>query len=326
MSISNLLKNTLKPFLSSLLVSYSSFADSPPKHIAITQFVEHVAADSVRDGVLEELKKRGFESGKNLTITFESAQGNAATAGQIARKFIGIKPDAVVAITTPSAQAMVKAAGRDTFPIIFTAVTNPIEAGLVSSLEKHTGNVTGIMDAPPIHEQLTLIRTLLPEAKTIGVLYNPGDSGSVTSLAIIKKEAIQQGLTLLYGTPLKSADIQSATLQLVGKVDALYVPLDNMLVSAMKTVSSLALKYTIPLFSADTGSVESGAFACLGYSYSQVGLATGDLVADILEGKDPKTIPVSSPTTTDLFVNKKTLRDLKITLPKDLAKKAIFVE
>lgn len=324
MSIPNLLKNALKPLLLSLLLSHSSYADPSPQHIAITQFVEHVAADAVREGVLEALKKRGYDSEKNLTITFENAQGNAATAGQIARKFIGIKPDAVVAITTSSAQAMVKAAGRESFPIIFSAVTDPTEAGLVSA-QKH-GNVTGIMDAPPIHEQLKLIKTLLPAAKTLGVLYNPGDSGSVASLNAIQKEAAEQGLTLLYGTPLKSSDIQSAVLQLVGKVDALYVPLDNMLVSAMRTVSSLALKYNIPLFSADSGSVESGAFACLGYSYSQVGLTTGDLVADILEGKDPKTIPVTAPTKTELFINKKALKALNLTLPEELNKKAIFVD
>jgi putative ABC transport system substrate-binding protein len=324
MSIPNLLKNTLKSLLLSLLLSHSSYADPSPQHIAITQFVEHVAADAVREGVLEALKKRGYDAEKNLTITFENAQGNAATAGQIARKFIGIKPDAVVAITTSSAQAMVKAAGRESFPIIFSAVTNPAEAGLVSA-QKH-GNVTGIMDAPPIHEQLKLINTLLPTAKTLGVLYNPGDSGSVASLDTIQKEAAEQGLTLVYGTPLKSSDIQSAVLQLVGKVDALYVPLDNMLVSAMRTVSSLALKYNIPLFSADSGSVESGAFACLGYSYSQVGLTTGELTADILEGKDPKTIPVTAPTKTELFINKKALKALNLTLPEELNKKAIFVD
>jgi putative tryptophan/tyrosine transport system substrate-binding protein len=328
MSIPNLLKNILKALLLPLVIPYHSFADSLPlKHIAITQFVEHMAADAVREGVLQALKKRGYDPEKNLEVTFENAQGNAATAGQIARKFIGIHPDAVVAITTPSAQAMVKAAGRESFPIIFTAVTDPVEAGLVSSLEKeHNGNVTGIRDTPPIHEQIKLIKTLLPTAKIVGVLYNPGDSGSVASLEVIQKEAAQQGLTLVYGTPLKSSDIQAAVLQLVGKVDALYVPLDNMLVSAMKTVSSLALKYTIPLFSADSGSVEAGAFACLGYSYGQVGRTTGDLVADILEGKDPKTIPVASPSTTEFFVNSKALKALKLTLPEELSKKAVFVE
>ena len=181
------------------------------------------------------------------------------------------------------------------------------------------------MDAPPIKEQMEFIKTLLPTAKTIGVLYNPGDSGSVSSLETIREEAKAQGFTLVESTPFKSSDVQAAVLQLVGKVDAIYVPLDNMIVSAMKTVASLALKHNLPLFSADSGSVEAGAFACLGYSYLQTGRKTGEMVAEILNGKDPSEIAVASPGTIDIFINRHALEKLKIVLPESVRTQAHFL-
>lgn len=323
MSTANLTTKILSLLLTFLTIS-SAFAESPVKQIAITQFVEHVAADAVRQGLLEKLSQKGYRKGATLAVTFENAQGNAATAGQIARKFLGLKPDVIVAITTPSAQAMVKIVGKDPIPIVFSAVTDPIAAGLVPSLKDHRGNVTGVMDAPPIQKQMAFIKTLLPTAKTIGILYNPGDTGSVASLDMIRKVAEQQGLTIIESTLVKSSDIQASVLKLVGKVDAIYVPLDNMVVSAMTTVASLALKHKVPLFSADSGSVESGAFACLGYGYLQTGHKTGDMVADILNGKDPAEMPVASPDQIDILINRHALEVLGLALPEEIRARAHF--
>ncbi|EKE08880.1 MAG: hypothetical protein ACD_16C00239G0001 [uncultured bacterium] len=324
MSKTTLVKNTLKTLLLSLLLTTPLPAESPPKKIAITQYVEHVSADAVRRGLIEELARKGFKEGKNLTIVFENAQGNAGTAGQIARKFIGLNPDVIVGITTPSAQAIVKAVGQGSLPIVFSAVTDPIKAGLVSSLTHPQGNVTGVTDAPPIKEQIAFLKNLLPKAHTIGVLYNPGDSGSASSLEAIRKEAERQSLKLIEATPFKSSDIQAAILQLVGKVDAIYVPLDNMIVSAMGSVSALALKHDLPLFVADSGSVEAGALACLGYSYSQTGHKTGQIVSEILRGKNPSEIPVASPGRTDIFINQDALEKLGLSLPEAVRAQAHF--
>lgn len=324
MSRTNVLIRSLQTLSVFIATVCQVCANPSPKKVAITQFVEHVAADAVREGVLEELKRKGFIEGENLDTTFENAQGNSATAGQIARKFLGIKPDVIVAITTPSAQAMVKAIGKDSIPIVFTAVTEPIQAGLVPSLAEHKGMVTGVMDAPPIKKQMGFIREIMPEAKTLGVLYNPGDTGSVASLKMIRENAEKDGFTVVESTPVKSADIQSSVLQLVGSVDAIYVPLDNMIVSAMDAVASLALKHGIPVFSADSGSVKSGALACLGYSYNQVGYKTGEIVAEILNGKDPSEIAVASPSVLDIFINKNTLEKLKITLPEAVRTQAQY--
>jgi len=324
MSTLSYVTTTLYTLLLTLSLSSPLLSIPPEKHLAITQFVEHVAADAVREGLLKELEKRGYSLGKNLIIDFENAQGSVATANQIARKFLGLKPTVIVAITTPSAQAMVKVITKEGLPIVFSAVTDPIDAGLVSSLTDHKSHVTGISDAPPIREQIAFIKTLLPTAKTIGVLYNPGDPGSITSLKTVREQAKTHGLTLVEGTPLKSSDIQTAVLHLVGKVDALYVPLDNMLVSAMATVATLATKHKLPLFTADSGSVEDGALACLGYSYTAVGTRTGTMIADILDGQNPATLPVASPEKKDIFVNRTTAQKLGITLPTDIQKKAHF--
>lgn len=324
MSKATALTQTLKALPLSLLLISPLNAASPTKKIAITQFVDHVAADEVRRGTIEELAKEGFKDGENLTITFENAQGNVGTAGQIARKFVGLNPDVIVAITTPSAQAMVKAAEQGATPIVFSAVTNPVEAGLVSSLAHPEGNVTGVMDAPPIKEQIAFLKKILSEAKTLGILYNPGDNGSVSSLEIIRTEAKAQGLALVEATPFKSSDIQTAFLALVGKVDAVYVPLDNMIVSAMKSVSTLALKNNLPLFVADSGSVGVGAFACLGYSYLQVGHKTGEIVGEILSGKSPSEIIIASPGKTDIFINQNVLEKLRLSLPEVVRAEAHF--
>ncbi|MBY0501930.1 MAG: ABC transporter substrate-binding protein [Alphaproteobacteria bacterium] len=324
MSKAKIIKNSLKALLISLSLISNIFADSPPQHIAITQFVEHVAADAVRHGLLEELAQMGYREGENLTVTFENAQGSTTTAGQIARKFVSLKPSVIVAITTPSAQSIVKAVGKESIPIVFSAVTDPVGAGLVSSLKNHEGNVTGVMDAPPIKEQMAFIKTLLPAVKTVGVLYNPGDNGSIASLETIREQAKVQGLTVIESTPIKSSDIQAAVLQLVGRVDAIYVPLDNMIVSAMSSVASLALTHGLPLFSADSGSVESGALACLGYSYVQTGHKTGEIISEILKGKDPAQIDVASPGTTDIFINRHALEKLKLTLPEAVRTQAHY--
>lgn len=278
----------------------------------------------MRQGLLEELAKQGYIEGENLIVYYDNAQGNAATAAQIARKFVGLKPAVIVAITTPSAQAMVKAAGKDSIPIVFSAVTDPVGAGLVSSLKDHPEHVTGVMDAPPIKEQMAFIKTILPNAKKLGVLYNPGDNGSVASLSTIREEAAALGFTLVESTPIKSSDIQAAVLKLVGKVDAIYVPLDNMLVSAMKTVSSLALQHNLPLFSADSGSVEAGALACKGYSYHQTGLETGKIVTLLLNGKKSNEIDIAHPDKVDIFINRKALETLHLSLPETVREQAHF--
>src|SRR5437867_7988535 len=167
------------------------------KSVAVTAIVEHKALDAVRDGVKDELKSAGFDSGKTLKYEFQSAQGNTGTAAQIARKYVGDHPDVIVAIATPSAQAMV-AATRD-IPVVFSAVTDPVAAKLVKTWDASGTNVTGVSDMSPLDKHVGLIRKIAPNAKRVGVVYSPGEANSVAIIEALKKAMPAAGLTLVEG-------------------------------------------------------------------------------------------------------------------------------
>lgn len=177
MTLLNFFQQNLKAtaFLISCFCSFALEAQNPSdvkKTIGITQIVDHPSLNAIRKGILEGLSKEGFVEGKNLTVIFENAQGNPAVAAQIARKFASLPLDAIVPISTPSAQTLVNQI--KTTPIIFAAITDPISAKIVASFEHPGGNVTGVSDSPPLKEQLSFIETCIPNLKTIGVVYNPG--------------------------------------------------------------------------------------------------------------------------------------------------------
>jgi putative tryptophan/tyrosine transport system substrate-binding protein len=170
----------------------------------------------------------------------------------------------IVAISTPSAQAV--AAATTDIPLVFSAVTDPLAAGLVTSIEAPGGNVTGVSDMAPIADHLALIQEVTPNVKTLGVLYNPGEANSVSSLAAVQDEASALGITVIEGPATKSADVQAAARSLIGKVDAIYVPTDNTIVSALESAVGVANEAQIPLYAADTDSVARGALAAVGFN------------------------------------------------------------
>lgn len=300
-----------------------SVALAQTKTVAITAIVEHPALDATRDGVVDALKAAGFTPGQNLKVEYQSAQGNPATAAQIARQFVGARPDVIVPISTPSAQAVV-AATRE-IPVIFTAVTDPVGAQLVKSMEKPGANVTGVSDLAPVGEHIALIREIVPNVKRLGVLYNPGEPNSVSLVKVLKDEAAKAGLTVVEATATKSADAQPAARSLVGKADALYVPLDNTVVSALESVVAVGQQSKLPVFSADTDSVARGAVASIGFDYRQVGRQTGEAVVRVLKGEKPGDIPAVYAKGTDLFVNPKSAAAMGVTIPETVTKRATKV-
>ena len=300
------------------LVSPAAVAQT--KTVAITAIVEHPALDATRDGVVEALKAAGFTPGETLKVEYQSAQGNPATAAQIARQFVGARPDVIVPISTPSAQAVV-ASTRD-IPVVFTAVTDPVGAQLVRSLEKPGANVTGVSDMAPVAEHVALIREIVPSVKRLGVVYNPGEPNSVSLVKALKDEAQKAGLTVVEATATKSADAQSAARSLVGKADAVYVPLDNTVVSALESVVAVGQQAKLPVFSADTDSVARGAVASIGFDYRQVGRQTGEVVARILKGDKAVDVPVTFAKGSDLFVNPKSAAAMGVTIPEAVTKRA----
>lgn len=282
-------------------------------YVAVTQIVEHPALDAVRDGLQDKLKEEGYEADSSLKWVWESAQGQAANAAQIAQKFVGDNPDLIVAIATPSAQAVV--GNTDTIPVVFSAVTDPVSAELVSSLEAPGGTVTGVSDLSPIDEHLALIADISPDAKTVGVIYNAGESNSVSLVELLNTEAEAQGFTIEEATVSTSADVTTAAESLVGKVDAIYIPTDNTVVSALESVIKVGNDNALPVFAGDTDSVERGAIATASFDYYEVGRQTGDIVARILGGESPGDIPVELAKTVDLAVNLAAAESMGVTIP-----------
>lgn len=317
----NLSKRSLLTLLISAAVAlpFSSFAED--KHVAITQIVEHPALDSATKGVKDELEAQGFVEGKNLKWSFESAQGAPATAAQIAKKFAGESPDVTVGIATPSAQALASAA-RD-IPLVFSAVTDPVGAKLVKSMdEANGGNITGVSDLSPIHSHMKLVKEIVPTAKSLGVVYNPGEANSVSLVELVKKHAPHFGMEVVEAGSPKSSDVLAATRSLVGKVDVIYIPTDNTVVSAFEAVIKVATQTKIPVISADTDSVKRGAIAAQGFNYYDLGRQTGKMVADILNGKKAGDIKPEGVSKTELYVNPESAKAMGVTLSEELIKSA----
>jgi putative ABC transport system substrate-binding protein len=300
--------------LALVLIAPAQAAES--KKVAITQIVEHPALDACRKGVEEELKAQGID----VTWSYESAQGNPGTAGQIARKFVGDAPDAIVAISTPSAQAVV-AATKD-IPVVFTAVTDPVGAKLIANPEKPGGNVTGMTDLSPIAAHLDLIARITPNAKKIGVIYNPGEANSVTLVGLVKEHAPAHGMTIVEAAAPRSNDVLAAARSLVGKVDAVYVPTDNTVVSALEGVIKTGIENKLPIYAGDTDSVPRGAIAALGFNYYDVGRQTGAIVARVLMGEKPGDIAVQGIEKTELAVNPKSAEAMGVTIPAEVIAEA----
>ncbi|EMN6201288.1 ABC transporter substrate-binding protein [Vibrio sp. IRLE0018] len=305
-----------------LISSHSVMAKTAK--VAVSQIVEHPALDATRQGLLDGLKAKGYVEGKNLEFDYKTAQGNPAIAVQIARQFVGENPDVLVGIATPTAQALVSA--TRSIPVVFTAVTDPVGAKLVKSMEQPGKNVTGLSDLSPVSQHVDLIKELLPNAKAIGVVYNPGEANAVTLVELLKKSAAEKGLKVVESTALKSADVQSATQAIAAKSDVIYAPTDNTVASAIEGMIVAANQAKKPVFGGATSYVEKGAIAGLGFDYYQVGVQTADYVAAILEGQEPGKLDVKVATGSDLVVNQGTAEKLGITIPASVLSRATDVK
>lgn len=303
-----------------------STADSNIKKVAITAIVEHPALDAVRKGVIEELKTEGYEEGKNLQLDFQSAQGNTATAGQIAKKFAGSKPDVIVTIGTPSAQSMV--ASSRTIPIVYAAVTDPVSAKLVPSWEASKTNVTGVSDELPLPAQIEIMKKTVPNLKSVGYVYSPGEINSTVVMKQLQTLLAKDGIALVSVPAQRTTDVPQAAKNLQGKVDLIYTSLDNNVVSAYESMYKVAKDMKMPLVASDTGSVKRGAAIALGVNYHELGVATGKIVGRILKGEKPGDIPSQrmSVDQLELLVSKSHAAEQGITLSEELLKQSKVVD
>jgi len=300
-------------------------SEKPAKTLAITQIVEHPSLDEIRRGLIEELADNGYVKGENLTVNFQSAQGNLATAGQIAKQFAGDLPDAIVAISTPSAQSIV--ASTTQVPVIYTAISDPLAAKLIDENGVPAqSNVTGLSSQLPIEPQLDLIQKVAPNAKTIGYVYSPGEANSVTVLNQLKAAAPARGLEILDLNANRPTDAAMATRSLDGRADVIYTSLDNNVVSAFEAMASAANELKIPVIASDEFSVRRGATAALGVNDYDFGRVTGEMVYRVLNDEAVATVKPQVMNDLTLYVSPKHAQAQGVTLSDEVLKDAINVD
>ncbi|WP_240675744.1 ABC transporter substrate-binding protein [Ammoniphilus sp. CFH 90114] len=302
-------------------------AEKKTVKIGITQIVEHPSLDAAREGFLAGLKDGGYVEGENLKVDIQIAQGDMNNNTTIAQKFAADKVDLILAIATPSAQAAAQATSD--IPIFFTAITDPLGAKLVGSLEQPGKNVTGTSDTHPeaIPNTVKTIKEFFPDAKNVGVIYNSGEQNSVVNVENAKKVMQEQGLTAVEATASNSSEVKQAVESLVGRVDVIYVPKDNTAVSALESVTQVANQNKIPMFVGEMDSVKRGGFAGFGFEYYDLGYTTAKMAMEVLDGsKKPADIPVGFPEELNLVINKKAAEAQGVTLTEAMTSKAVMVE
>ena len=270
-----------------LFIPQLSFADKI-KHVAITAIVEHPSLDQIRDGVKDELIDSGYKLNENLTVQYKSAQGSSATAAQIARQFVSAKPDVIVAIATPSAQAT--AAATKQIPVIFAGITDPVAAKLIKNWQPTGTNITGVSDYQEIIPQIDFMKKIVPNVKSVGYIYSPSEINSTMVLKNLQIHLSKQNISLVAVPAQRTADISTAAITLKGKVDLIYTTTDNNVVSAYESLVKFANENKIPLLASFPDAIERGAVAAYGMSYYDVGRQSGKLVVRILKGEKPGNI------------------------------------
>ena len=296
--------------------SKSKSSDSKFK-IGILQLVEHAALDEASQGFIDGLKEAGYEDGKNLIIDYQNAQGEQANCITIAQKFINDRSDLILAIATPAAQAVANLT-KD-IPILITAVTDPADAKLVADNNLPGGNVTGTSDLTPVREQMDLLKRLIPNAKRVAFLYNSSEQNSKFQVDIARKKAEEIGLTTRDATITNPNEIQQIVQNLVGKVDAIYVPTDNMVSAGMPTVISITEPAKIPVICGEEEMLPRGGLATYGINYYELGKLTSKQAVKILKGESkPADMPIEYLENLTLKVNIEAAQKLNITIPNDL--------
>ena len=310
--------------LAAVLMSLQSFTAGAAT-ISVNQFVEHPALDAILKGFQDYLKEKGVEVQYNI----HNAQANMGTATQIGQQMIGEKADLLVAIATPSAQATAQAVSKAPEdlkrPFLFTAVTDPVAAGLVKDLLHPPEGITGVSDLLPIEQHLEMVLSYVGNIKRLGLLYNAGEANSKSTIAGVKALSEKLGFKTVDATASKTADVYQAAKSLVGRVDAVFIPTDNTIISALESVIKVGVQNKLPIFAADVDSVKRGAVAAMGFDYYKHGYQTGAVAEMILNGAKPENIPVSFQKDLQLHINIGFSEKMGLTPPEELLKKATKV-
>lgn len=284
--------------------------------IGINQFAEHGSLDNCREGFLAGLAEEGIVEGENLTVLFENAQGDTGIAGQISDNFVSKNVNLICAIATPSACSSYASAMNTEIPVVYTAVSDPVGAELANEDGTSVGNITGTSDKLPVEEQLQMIRTILPDAKSIGIIYTTSEANSVSTIAEYEAAVAEYGFTLETVGITDSSELTTAVDSIIAKgVDCINNLTDNTVVQGLATVLAKAENANIPVFGSEVEQVANGCLASVGIEYTDLGVQTGKMAAKILKGEmTAEEMEFELISECGLYVNNKVAENLGITL------------
>lgn len=311
-------------FLGVAFVTTSKPQAAPKKEVptvGILQLMTHPALDAIHKGIIAGMKDKGYVVGKNVKIDFQNAENDQSNLQTMSARFVNEHAAVTVGIATPAAQALANATKKT--PIILGAITDPKGAKLVKSNTRPGGNVTGVSDQAPIKAQLKLIRQLMPKAKVLGVIATTSDDSAQTQANMVAAEAPKEGFTVKRFGISSTNDLNQVAAQMVTQVDAIFVPTDNTIASAMQTLAQVADAKKIPIFPTVDTMVKQGGVATIGLNQFKLGVETGKMVANVLSGKSkPATTPIHFDKTGTLIINTKQAAKMGIKIPASLLKKA----
>lgn len=293
----------------------SDTGSEKPYQIGVTQFADHPSLDNCREGFIAGLEEAGLREGTNYVIDYQSAQGDTKTAAQIADKFAASGKSVVCGIATPSAQTLYAACSAKNIPVIFNAVSDPVEAGLANSDGSALKGVSGVSDALPVEAQLKLIRSVLPNAKSIGILYTTSEANSVSTLKVYEELASRYGFEIVSMGVTKQAEVTSALDVMLTKVDCISNMTDNTVVSVLSVLLDKANAKGIPVFGSEEEQVKNGCIASAGLDYFELGKQTGAIAARVLSGEDISSIAFETMKESKITVNETAAKALGVALP-----------
>ena len=294
-------------------------------NVGIVQLVEHAALDAANKGFVEGLASKGYKEGQNIAYDRQNAQADQSNLQNIAHRFVNNKVNLICAIATPAAQTVANVTSD--IPIVATAVTDYKTAKLVKDNAKPGTNVTGTTDMNPVEQQLDLLLKIVPNAKSVGTIYCSSEVNSQLQVDILKKAAAGKNVTIKEATVSNVNDIQQAARSLIGKVQAIYVPTDNVLASAMPTLISVTEEAKLPVICGEGGMVKAGGVATLGVDYYKLGFQAGEMAADILSGKSkPADMAIQAQKEFKAMVNVKEAEKIGLKVPEDVLKGAELVK
>ncbi|EST90567.1 hypothetical protein T233_00311 [Vagococcus lutrae LBD1] len=285
--------------------------------VGVLQYISHPSLDEIYQGILTGLKEQGLEEGKNLKVVFQNGQGDQSKLNMMSQQLISEKPDVLIGIATPAAQALANATQE--IPIVLGAITDPENAGLVSSNEHPGGNITGVSDQSPVEAQFDLLKLLLPATQRVGILISSAEDNAIVQAERAEASAKERGLTTKRYVAPSSNEINSIVSNMVREIDTLYIPTDNTIANNMSAVAQIATQAHVPIIPSVASMVEEGGVATIGINQTDLGVQTGRMAADIiLKNKNPGDMPIYVFSEGDLIVNEEQLDSLGITVPKEV--------